>query len=245
VSGLRIVERSPAETLRRYLHQQNISLPRAYWQEAMQLIVQAIMEIEVSQIIEASRYERRSSRRAYRNGFRDSLWSTQQNSIAIRIPKLRRGTYYPSFLEDAEIEKIVSEFVTQAYVDDVRFEDVVSLLQRLGIAARGDKIADLHEALYDLIETCRERLLDVQRVKLDLVPVEERGRRRYLAIAIGDDELLEHDITPEADDVFWQDFIRRIDERAVRGVEYIAVSRIRHVVRLTHVKSPQSMLMVA
>jgi hypothetical protein len=96
-----------------------------------------------------------------------------------------------------------------------------------------------------LIETYRERLLDIERVKLDLVAVEEHGRRRYLAIAIGDDELLEHDVTPEADDIFWQDFIRRIDERAVRGVEYIPVSRIRHIVRLTHTKAPQSMLMAA
>jgi transposase-like protein len=245
VSGLRIVERSPADVLRRYLHQKNISLPGDYWQDAMHLVAQSIMDIVVSQIIEASRYERKPSRLAYRNGYRDSLWSAQQHEIPIRIPKLRRGTYYPSFLEDEQVEKIVSEFVTQAYVDGVRFEDVLSLLETLHVAAWGDIIADLHEALYDLIDTYQARALDVERVTLDLVPIEERGRRRYLAIAVSDNELLEHDITAVADDVFWQEFIRRIDGRSVRGVEYIAVSRIRHVVRLTHTNAPQAMLMAA
>jgi transposase-like protein len=203
------------------------------------------MEIEVSRIIKASRYERKSSRRAYRNGYRDSQWMTQKSDIAIRIPKLRSGTYYPSFLDNSSFEKLISEFVTHSYVDEPQFEDVTNLLDRLNIDALPHQMADLHEALYDLIKTYRERILDVDRVTLDLVPVEEQGRRRYLAIAIGDDELLEHDITPHVDDVFWQDFIRRIDGRSVRGVEYIAVSRIRHVVRLTHSKSPQAMLMAA
>jgi putative transposase len=245
VNGLRIVERTPADALRRYLHQQNIALPGHYWQDALQLVAQAIMEIEVSQIVEASWYERKSSRRAYRNGFRDSVWSTRKAEIAIRIPKLRSGTYYPSFLENSQTENTVSEFVTQAYVDGVRFEDVKRLLEKLDIFATPDKIADLHEDLYDLIETYKARLLDVERVQLDLIPVEEQGRQRYLAIAVGDNELLDHDITPEADDIFWQEFIRRIDGRAVRGVEYITVGRIRHVVRLTKVEFPQALLLAA
>jgi transposase-like protein len=245
VSGLRIVERTPVDTLRRYLHQQNISLPGEYWQQAMQLVAQAIMEIEVSQMIAASRYERKSSRRAYRNGYRDSIWSALQETIAIQIPKVRRGTYYPSFLENSDIANLVSDFVTHSYVGGVHFEDVARLLEHLCISTEAHQIAELHEALYDVIGRYRARLLDVERIMLDMLPVEERGRRRYVAIAVGDNELLEHDITPDADDAFWQEFIRRIDGRAVRGVEYIPVSRIRHVVRLTQVESPQAMLMAA
>ena len=173
-------------------------------------------------------------------------WSLDKLEIPIRIPKLRRGTYYPSFLDNPQIAFTISEFITQTYLNNVTFDDVSKLLDTLDIETQPDKVAGVHEKFYDLIQQYRARILDVERVTLDLVPVEERGRRRYLALAFDDDELLEHDVTPEADDIFWQDFIRRIDGRAVRGVEYVTVGRIRHIVRLKHNRTtPQAMLMVA
>jgi putative transposase len=238
LNSLRIVERSPAAALRHYLHQQNISLPHAYSHDALQLVVQALMEIEVSQLVAAAWYERKSSRRAYRNGFRDSVWSTRHQTIALRIPKLRRGTYYPAFLENPQTENTISEFVTQAYLAEIQFADVAHLLQTLTINTTPDKIAELHADLYDLVASYRARQLDVERVRLDLLPIEEHGRKRYLALAIGAHELLDHDITHAADTTFWQDFIRRIDERTVRRVEYITLEPMRHMVRLSKVDFP-------
>jgi putative transposase len=232
----RILERRPEEAFAAYLRKNQLKLPRDYAEQAFQLIAQAIMDSQVSAMIEASRYERNPIRRAYRNGYRDSAWLTEKGSIPLRIPKLRSGTYYPSFLEEAHAEAEISRLALKAYLDGATYEDVADTLDNLGIEAHASEIAALHEQLYDLGQTYRERLVTKRRVTLDLLSVDDEGKRRYLAIAASEGEVLDHEITPDADDRFWQDFIRRIDQRSVHGVEYVAIGQIRHIVRLSHNK---------
>jgi len=240
--SFRIVERRPVDALTHYLKKHNIHLPDGFWQDAMTLLAQSIMEIEVSQLIDASRYERNGSRRAYRNGYRESAWLIENQNIAIRIPKLRSGTYYPSFMDNAQAETIFAELILQSYVKSVDFGAVSEMLESLEIDAEPSQIANLEEALYDLVNQYRQRLLMPERVQLDIVPVDDEGRKRYLALAYDIDELLDHDITTEADDDFWQDFVRRIDGRSIHGVEYVAVSRVHTVVRYTRTNSPNMAL---
>lgn len=237
----RILERKPEEAFAAYLKQNRLSLPRDYAEQAFQLIAQAIMDSEVSAMIEASRYERNEIRRAYRNGYRDSAWLTEKGSIPLRIPKLRSGTYYPSFLEETHAEAEISRLALKVWFQNISDKDIAETLENLGIDAHPYEIAALHEQLYELRQLHRERLLNKRRITLDLLPVDEEGKRRYLAIASSDGELLEHELTPEADDRFWQEFIRRIDQRSVQGVEYIAIGQIRHVVRLS-LSKPQMAL---
>ena len=241
VSPFRILERTPQEALKHYLRRHQLRLPDGYFEQAMQLIVQSIMEIEVSQMIEASRYERNGTRRAYRNGYRESNWQ----NISIRIPKLRSGTYYPVFLEHSDIQNRLTNLIYQTYLVRSRFDDIAKFLEALDIEAHPSQIAELEESLYDLNEIYQERLIRAQHIKLDIVPVDDEGRKRYLALAFGDDELFDYEITSNDDDLFWQDFIRRIDGRSVYGVEYVAVSHIHHIVRLTKNVSPNMTLIAA
>lgn len=229
----RILERSPEAAFAAYLKQNRLRLPRDYAEQAFQLIVHAIMDSEVSAMIEASRYERNEIRRAYRNGYRDSAWLTEKGSIPLRIPKLRSGTYYPSFLEDAEAEAAIHQLALKTFLNGVTYADVAQCLENIGIQAHSSEIAALHEQLYELRQLYRERLLNKRRVYLDVLPVDDEGKRRYLAIASSDGEVLEHELSTEVDDKFWQHFIRRIDQRSVQGVEYIAIGQIRHIVRLS------------
>jgi putative transposase len=237
----RILERSPEEAFAAYLRKNQLKLPRDYAEQAFQLIAQAIMDSEVSAMIEASRYERNEIRRAYRNGYRDSAWLTQKGSIPLRIPKLRSGTYYPSFLEEAHAEAEISRLALKAYLNGASYEDVAETLENLGIQAHSSEIAALHEQLYDLSQAYRKRLNNKRRVYLDLLPVDDEGKSRYLAIASSEGEVLEHELTPEADDKFWRDFVRRIDQRSVQGVEYLVIGQIRHIVRLSHNKPEMSL----
>lgn len=232
----RILERRPEEAFAAYLRKNQLNLPRDYAEQAFQLIAQAIMDSQVSAMIEASRYERNPIRRAYRNGYRDSAWLTEKGSVPLRIPKLRSGTYYPSFLEESHAEAEISRLALKAYLDGATYEDVAETLDNLGIDAHASEIAALHEQLYDLSQSYRERLVNKTRVMLDVLTVDDEGKRRYLAIAVSDGEVLDHEITSEADDQFWQAFIRRIDQRSMQGVEYIAIGQIRHIVRLSLTK---------
>lgn len=241
-SPFHIVERTSVEALQHYLRKHNISLPEGFLDDALTLIIQSIMEIEVSQLIDASRYERNGSRRAYRNGYRESAWLIENGNIPLRIPKLRSGSYYPSFMDNPQAEVIIHDLILQSFVKEIDFESVSIRLDLLDIDAHPSQIATLEESIYDLVTQYRERLIIPQRIHLDFVPVEDEGRKRYLALAFDDDELLDHDITSEADDDFWQDFVRRIDGRSIQGVEYVAVSRVHTVVRYTDTNSPNMAL---
>lgn len=238
---LRLLNRAPYQALAHYLAHHKLSLPRHYVRDALQLVVQGLMEIDVSQNIEASLYERRSGRRAYRNGYRASSWG----DIAIRVPKLRAGTYVPNFLTVPDAEAMLQNFVLRHYLNPTDERFLAKLLHDLRIEAHAYQIAEVHEPLYDLTQQHQNRLLKAKRIWLDSITVEQRGKPRKLAIATDEQEILAHDITPDADEAFWQDFIRRIDQRSVRTVEYIAIGQLATVIRLTTDHTTTQMFLAA
>ena len=50
-------------------------------------------------MIGAGRYERSGDRSTWRNGYRDRTLDTRLGQLNLRIPKLRTGSYFPTFLE--------------------------------------------------------------------------------------------------------------------------------------------------
>ena len=73
--------------------------------EAMALVLQELIELEASQAIGAARYERNDERTTHRNGSRSRLLSTKAGDVALRIPKLRSGSFLPSLLEGHQQER--------------------------------------------------------------------------------------------------------------------------------------------
>ena len=68
--------------------------------ESLRWVCQQLMEAEVSELIGAERGERAPEERlTHRNGYRSRPWQTRAGEIELAIPKLRRGSYFPSFLE--------------------------------------------------------------------------------------------------------------------------------------------------
>jgi transposase-like protein len=57
-----------------------------------------IMESEVEARTGAAKGARSPMREVQRNGYRDRDWDTRTGQIALEIPKLRKGSYFPSFL---------------------------------------------------------------------------------------------------------------------------------------------------
>jgi putative transposase len=60
--------------------------------------VQRLMELEVEGLTGATYREKRQDRLVQRNGYRDRIWETGADSVELRIPKLRKGAYFPGFL---------------------------------------------------------------------------------------------------------------------------------------------------
>ena len=82
------------EALGKILKSENAEL----WREGGGLVVREVMEWEASEVAGADRYERSAERATYRNGYRQREWDTRVGTIELAIPKLRQGSYLPSFL---------------------------------------------------------------------------------------------------------------------------------------------------
>src|SRR5690242_8560033 len=67
--------------------------------EGIRVLAQALMEVEVTQQLGASRYERTAERRGERNGTRERRWDTRVGSLTLSVPRVRDGSYFPSLLE--------------------------------------------------------------------------------------------------------------------------------------------------
>jgi putative transposase len=65
--------------------------------EMISYVAQRLMDVDVEGLVGADHGERAESRENWRNGYRD--WHTRSGTIPLRIPKLRRGSYFPGFLE--------------------------------------------------------------------------------------------------------------------------------------------------
>ena len=90
-----------------------------------------LMQLEVEGLTGAAYGEKSPERLAQRNGYRDRLWETRAGTVELRIPKLRKGSYFPGFLEPRRLaEKALTAVVQEAYVHGVSTRSVDNRLTR-------------------------------------------------------------------------------------------------------------------
>ena len=89
-----------------------------FLRESLSWVCQQLMEAEVSELVGAARGERAPEERlTHRNGYRPRPWQTRAGELELAIPKLRRGSYFPSFLEPRRrSEQALVSVVQEAYV---------------------------------------------------------------------------------------------------------------------------------
>ena len=102
--------------------------------DAVRLVMQELIETEASEQVGAARYERSDTRVTERNGSRPRLVATQAGDIELRIPKLRKGSFFPSILEPRRrIDQALYAVVIEAYVNGVSTRSVDDLVAALGV----------------------------------------------------------------------------------------------------------------
>src|SRR5918912_1215071 len=199
--------------------------------EGLRWLLQQLMDAEVSAQIGADRYERSNERTAQRNGYRARPWDTRLGTLELAIPKLRTGSYFPSWLEPRRrAEQALVAVITEAYVQGVSTRKVEALIQSLGIAGISkSEVSRLCASLDAQTEAFRTRRLDAEYPYLWLDAryehVREDHRVQAMAVVIaygvradGVREVLGMDVTSGEHAVFRRALLQPMIARWLRGV---------------------------
>jgi putative transposase len=225
---------NPTIALKQYLSNIGMEGDVDFLREAVRMLSQMLMELEVEQKTGTAKHKRTPERQNRRNGYRDRLWETRVGEINLRIPKLRRGSYFPSLLEPRRrAEKALLAVVQQAYIEGVSTRKVDELLQALGLTGIDkSKVSRICKELDEVVEQFRNRPLsgEYPYLWLDALYLKVRQNHRIvslaLVIAIGVDtqgrrHLLGFALGGSEERAFWLEFLRSLLERGLKGVQLV------------------------
>ena len=198
--------------------------------ESVAWVVAELMEAEVAGQIGAELGEVSGERVTQRNGYRPRPWDTRAGEIELAIPKLRQGSYFPSFLEPRRrAEQALVAVVQEAYVNGVSTRKVDRLVEQMGLHLSKDQVSRLCRGLDEQVQVFRERPLEGRYPYLwldgKIEKVRERGgvRQKCLVIAYavhesGRREVIGLDVGEAETEAFWREFLRSLRARGLHGV---------------------------
>src|SRR6186713_2059082 len=202
--------------------------------EMIGFAAQRLMELEVESQTGAAYGEKNPERLAQRNGYRDRIWETRAGAVELRIPKLRKGSYFPGFLEPRRMaEKALTAVVQEAYVQGISTRSVDELVKALGMTGISkSQVSRLCEEIDERVNAFLERPLegDWPYLWIDATYVKVRQAGRIVSVAVivavgvnsdGRREVLGMSIGSSEAEVFWTDFLRSLARRGLRGVKLV------------------------
>jgi putative transposase len=202
--------------------------------EMIGFAAQRLMELEVGNLTGAGYGEKNMERLVQRNGYRDRDWETRAGTVELRIPKLRKGSYFPGFLEPRRMaEKALTAVVQEAYVHGVSTRSVDDLVKAMGMSGISkSQVSRLCAEIDEKVKAFLSRPIegDWPYLWIDATYVKVRQNGRIVSVAViiavgvnsdGRREVLGLDIGPSEAETFWTAFLRKLTRRGLRGVKLV------------------------
>jgi len=202
--------------------------------EVAKFTLERLMNYEVTAQTGASYYAREEDRKNYRNGYRERAFDTRLGTLNLEIPKLREGSYFPSFLESRKrSEKALISVIQEAYVQGVstrKMDDLVKAFGMEGISK--SQVSCLCQEIDTKVKAFQDRPLEgewpylyldalyikvrdsdrvVSKACIIAIGVNEIGQRRILGFALKENE----------SDIFWTEFLESLKKRGLKGVQLV------------------------
>src|SRR5436853_3671342 len=202
--------------------------------EMLAFAAERLMDLEVETLTGAPAGVRSPERLNHRNGYRERVWDTRAGRIDLAIPKLRKGSYFPAFLEPRRTaEKALTAVIQEAYIHGISTRAVDDLVKARGASgiskSQGARLcAEIDERgnaclarpiegawPYLWIDATYRKSRQAGRIVsvavIIAVGVNTDGRREVLGVATGASEA----------EPFWTAFLRSLADRGLRGVRLV------------------------
>jgi putative transposase len=202
--------------------------------DMIQYVAQRMMELDTEGLCAAAYGERSPERTNSRNGYRERLWQTRAGAVDLKIPKLRKGSYLPGFLEPRRAgEKALAAVIQEAYIQGVSTRSVDELVKAMGMSGISKNqvsrlCADIDERVNAFLSRPIEGDWPYLWIDATYMKVREAGRIVSVAVIIavgvntdGVREVLGMAVGPSEAEPFWTSFLRSLTRRGLRGVKLV------------------------
>jgi putative transposase len=207
---------------------------RDVFKELLRESLQEALAAEMTEAIGAEPGERTAERSGYRAGYYSRSLVTRIGKLELRVPRDRDGKFSTELFERYQrSEKALVSALAEMYVQGVSTRKVTAITEELcGHAFSASTISQVNKGLDAALERFACRLLEepypylildarYEKVRIDgvirsqavliAIGINWEGRRQVLAVELANRESA----------TSWKEFLRRLKERGLHGVEFV------------------------